>query len=779
MFRRGPLRFSLVYGMLVCASALHGQTNLPVRQPIVLDPICATMEPPDRPVPPGNPAPSTRKMAELLQSIYRKINPEQTAFFNDRIAAALEQRLAVTTDSKQRFPVLFKLGVQQINAARPDLALNSFAEMEAILQANRGRVQDAVRLELRLRQATAFLRLGEQENCLVTDNAEACIFPLSTNAVHRLTRGSRAAAGLLMDILAEAPQDLGARWLLNIAHMTLGEYPSKVDPSFVILPKYFASEHEMPKFVDIGAGLGLNCNDLSGGTVVDDFDGDGLYDVVFSAWNPTGQLRIYINQGNGTFLERTSEAGLAGMVGSLNIQQTDYNNDGHLDIWSMRGAWMGKAGRIPNSLLRNNGDGTFTDVTEEAGLLSFHPTQSSRWFDFDGDGWLDLFIGNESEDPSDPDWSELYRNNGNGTFTECARTSGIEVAAFVKGVACGDFDNDGRPDLYISLRKGDNILLHNEGPVDSSLPPGKSPWRFADITAKAGPVAEPLLSFGTFSFDYDNDGWDDLLVFGYYLGKGVADVAADYMNLPHMGYKTKLFRNKGNGTFADVSVEAHLDRVIHAMGHNFGDLDNDGWLDFYAATGDPDMRTIIPNRMFRNAGGKFFQEVTTATGTGHLQKGHAVSFADFDDDGDQDIYCSIGGAFSGDVGRNVLFANPGSTNRWLKLKLTGVKANRAAIGARLAIELRTPNGSRKLHRTVSSGGSFGSNPLRQEIGLGDALEVVSVEVSWPGSGAKQIFRGLDANSSYELREGEEAARKTPLHPTKLAGRKKSSPGPGL
>ena len=162
--------------------------------------------------------------------------------------------------------------------------------------------------------------------------------------------------------------------------------------------------------------------------IVDDFDNDGFYDLVISAWDLKGQLRYFHNNGDGTFTERTSEAGLVGEVGSLNIQQTDYNNDGLLDIWMLRGAWLGKAGRIPNSLLRNNGDGTFTDVTEEAGLLSFHPTQASRWFDYDGDGWLDVFIGNESLDPKDPDWCELYRNNGNGTFTECAKASGISVA---------------------------------------------------------------------------------------------------------------------------------------------------------------------------------------------------------------------------------------------------------------------------------------------------------------------------------------------------------------
>jgi hypothetical protein len=493
---------------------------------------------------------------------------------------------------------------------------------------------------------------------------------------------------------------------------------------------------------------------------VDDFDNDGLYDLVISAWDMNGQLRYFHNNGNATFTDRTSQAGLVGEVGALNIQQTDYNNDGLLDIWMLRGGWLGEAGRIPNSLLRNNGDGTFTDVTEEAGLLSFHPTQASRWFDYDGDGWLDLFIGNESTEASRPDRCELYHNNRDGTFTECAKACGIYVAEFVKGVACADYDNDGRPDLFLSTRlNGRKVLLHNDGPG----PAGQ--WRFSDVTDWSGVMTE-VMSFGTFFFDYDNDGWEDLLVFGYNLGDGVGEIAKDYLGLPNNAAKPKLYHNN-HGTFVDVTEAAHLNRVCHTMGHNYGDLDNDGWLDFYCGTGDPDLRTLIPNRMFRNANGKFFQEVTTATGTGHIQKGHAIAFADFDDDGDQDIYSALGGAYSGDFARNALFMNPGSTNRWLKLKLIGVKANRAAIGARIKVALQTPQGPRELHRVVSSGGNFGSNPLRQEIGVGDATAIAAVDIRWPGSDTRQTLTGLELNRSYEIREGDPVPVAQKLRPVEL------------
>jgi hypothetical protein len=210
------------------------------------------------------------------------------------------------------------------------------------------------------------------------------------------------------------------------------------------------------------------------------------------------------------------------------------------------------------------------------------------------------------------------------------------------------------------------------------------------------------------------------------------------------------------------------------MGHNYGDLDNDGWLDFYCGTGDPDFRTLIPKRMFRNAEGKFFQDVTTATGTGHIQKGHAIAFADLDDDGYQEVYATYGGAYAGDFARNALYHNPGNTNRWLKLKLVGTKANRPAVGARIKVTLQTPKGTRELHRVVSSGGSFGSNPFRQEIGLGDATSITAVDIRWPGSDTRQTLRGLELNHNYEIRENDDTPITLKLHPVKLNNHAPSS-----
>jgi hypothetical protein len=424
---------------------------------------------------------------------------------------------------------------------------------------------------------------------------------------------------------------------------------------------------------------------------------------------------------------------------------------------------MREHGKFPRSLLRGRGDGTFEDVTEEAGLLSFHPTQTAAWFDFDGDGWLDLFVGNETARGEPAHLCELYRNNRDGTFQEMAAKAGLSVRSYVKGVAAGDFNNDGRPDLLLSPLGRSKMLFRNDGP-DSA-----GGWKFSDVAAEAG-VQYPILSFPCWFFDYDNDGWQDIYVGGYGI-ENVGDIVADYLGRPSKGETPRLYRNKGDGTFEDATERLGLKRVLHAMGVNFGDLDNDGWLDFYLGTGDPDLLTTIPNRMFRNDAGRRFQDVTTSGGFGNIQKGHGISFADIDNDGDQDVFEEMGGAVSSDRYPNSLFLNPGHSNRWLKLQLIGVNANRLAIGARVKITVREAGKERAIHRVVNTGGSFGCNPLRLEIGLGRAAAIELVEILWPGSNKRQELRGLNLDSAYRIQEGSNLPEimKLPVVPISASG----------
>jgi len=697
-------------------------------------------------------APGTAEMARTLEQIAQRANPFDNPFQNELRARRLETALAQTPSVQDRIRLLGNYSKELLYAGRSVEAIKAFQELESLTAKHDPgffKLQNGTnKLILHSYLATAYLRVAEQDNCLTNHTAESCVFPIAGTGVHKTERGSRAALGVLTNLLEEFPGDLGTRWLLNLAHMTLGEYPAKVPARWLILPQTFASDYDIKRFVDVAGNLGLDVENLSGGTILDDFDNDGYLDLITSSIGLRDQLHYFRNNANGAFTERTPEAGLVGEVGGLNLIQADYNNDGVVDFLVLRGGWMGRGGRHPKSLLRNNGNGTFTDVTKEAGLLSFHPTQTAVWFDFNNDGWLDLFVGHEST-PEEQHRSELYRNNGDGTFTECGEFFGRRHFGFVKGVVSGDFNNDGWPDLYLSQQSEPNVLYRNDGPANPSVG-AKGPWKFTNVAQAAG-VTEPLWSFPAWFFDYDNDGWLDLFVMGY--GSTlVGDIAADYLGLPSNGVRARLHRNNRDGTFADVTKAARLDKVLLGMGCNFGDFDNDGWLDFYIGTGNPDLSVLVPNRAFRNAEGRFFQDVTTSGGLGHLQKGHGVAFGDIDQDGDQDVFINLGGAYSGDVYRDALFQNPGHGNHWLVLKLEGVQSNRSAIGARVKVTVETETGDRAIHKTVGSGGSFGCSPLRQEFGLGQAKSIRQVEIFWPVTRKTQIVRNLELDRMYRIQE---------------------------
>jgi hypothetical protein len=594
--------------------------------------------------------------------------------------------------------------------------------------------------------AVAHLRLGETQNCLAHRNAESCILPIRGGGVHQDQSGSREAIKYLKAVLGRQPKHIAARWLLNLAYMTVGEYPQKVPPKFLVPPERFESEQEFPRFRDVAPKLGLNTVGLSGGAIADDFDNDGWLDIAVSDWNPGAQLRFFRNNGDGSFTERTDEAGLHGLFGGLNLIQADYDNDGDLDIYVLRGAWLDKAGRHPNSLLQNNGKAHFRDVTFEAGLGEHHyPTQTAAWADYDNDGDLDLYVGNESFP------CQLFRNNGGGTFSDVAGAAGVTNDDFAKGVIWGDYDSDRYPDLYVSNFGGPNRLYHNN-----------RDGTFTDLAAE-GNVAYPFKSFPAWFWDFNNDGNLDLFVSAY--ERRVEDVAAYYLDLPPMDTEPdSLYRGDGTGSFDEVGLDVNLNHITQPMGSNFGDLDNDGFLDFYLGTGYPEYEGLMPNLLFRNVGGARFVDVTTAAGLGHLQKGHGVAFADFDHDGDQDIFAELGGAYAGDVFGNALFENPGFGNRWLVVKLVGVTSNKSAIGVRIRADILEGDKERSVHRWVNSGGSFGANPLRQHLGLGRAEAVQSLEIYWPTSDQTQVFQDVGVNQFIVVTEGQDEFETLPYGP---------------
>ena len=641
------------------------------------------------------------------------------------------------------------------NYLRANLLLRIGEEDEAIrIFEDLSRDQGANQLEMFWQDlALAYLRQGERVNCIKHHAAESCIVPIQGLAIHTDPTGSTKAIEIYERLLAANPEDLESRWLLNLAYMTLGKYPNGVPASFFIPGVEGDTTYEVSAFRDIAAGLNLDVNNTAGGTIIEDFDGDGYLDIMLSCWGLSEPMRYFKNNADGTFTDLSDMVGLNGITGGLNMMQADYDNDGFKDVLVLRGAWKSQFGKEPNSLLRNNGDGTFTDVTSQSGLLSFHPTQTATWNDFNNDGWLDLFIGNETTMPGAQEQhpSELYMSNKDGTFRQVARHAKIELSMFVKGVTSGDYDNDGWKDIFVSTMNGQRRLFRNKGVVDNEV-------EFEDVTRKAGLAYEKGNSFPTWFWDFDNDGWLDIFTCDYSFNNSLAYyMAAENLNVetgnPH---KMLLYKNNRDGTFTNVADEVGLDRNVFAMGSNFGDIDNDGFLDMFFGTGNPDYKSILPNKMFKNIDGKMFADVTNSARVGNLQKGHGVSFGDMDNDGDQDIYIDMGGAYPGDPYQNSFFLNPGLTgNNWICIDLEGTKSNRSAIGTQVKITFSESGIRRSVYREVNSGGSFGASPLRREVGIGKALAIDSIEIKWHGSNNVQVFKDVKPNQFIKITEGSE------------------------
>lgn len=599
--------------------------------------------------------------------------------------------------------------------------------------------------------AVAYLRQGERVNCITNHGAESCILPIRGTAIHSDPTGSGKAIEIYKELLAKNPDDLESKWLINLAYMTLGEYPKGVPEAFFVPGMDGDTAYAVNAFQDIAAGLKLDVNNMAGGSIVEDFDGDGYLDLMLSCWGTSEAMRYFKNNADGTFTDLSDKVGLTGITGGLNIMQADYDNDGYRDVLVLRGAWKNEFGKEPNSLLKNNGDGTFTDVTTRSGLLSFHPTQTATWNDFNNDGWLDLFIGNESATLGihERHPCELYINNQDGTFRQIARQAQVEIFKFVKGVTSGDYDNDGWKDIFVSTMSGQRRLLKNMGIKGAEV-------IFEDVTVQAGLDKEHGNSFPTWFWDYDNDGWLDIFTCDYTFNRALSYyAAAENLNIREgNSEKMLLYKNNRDGTFTNVANDIGLNKNVFSMGSNFGDIDNDGFLDMYLGTGNPDYKSLIPNKMFKNIAGERFADVTSAARVGHLQKGHGVSFADMDNDGDQDIYIDMGGAYIGDAYQNSFFLNPGQNdNNWICLTLQGTKSNRSAIGTQVKITFKENGISRSVYRDVNTGGSFGASPLRREIGLGKAAMIDKIEIKWHGSNAVQVFNNVEPNQFIKITEG--------------------------
>ena len=603
-------------------------------------------------------------------------------------------------------------------------------------------------------------RRGEVDNCIHCVGPSSCIFPIAREAVHTRPAGSRQAIEHLIAYLKLRPDDLRVSWMLNIAYMTLGEYPEKVPPQYLIPLDTFASSVDIDRFQNVAPLVGLTSRGPSqaGGSVFDDFTGDGLPDLFITSLDADRGASLYVNLGNGKFEDCSDKAGLGDQIYALNVARADFDNDGNLDVLLLRGGWE-KPMRM--SLLRNLGNGSFEDVTIASGLAEPIASESAAWGDYDNDGLVDLFVCGEyavypggQTPPDSRNRCRLYHNEGHGKFVDVAAAAGVAEEQCSKGSAWGDYDGDGRLDLFVSNINTTCRLFHNEGN-----------GTFRDVAREMG-VTGPDHGFACWFWDYDNDGRLDLYVNDY--TSSLAESVAVALRVPTQrssrpqASRPRLYRNVGADGFHEVTHDVWLDSDMMPMGCNFADIDNDGFLDLYFGTGRMALEVLVPNLMFKNDAGKRFHDVTMSSGTGHLQKGHGVSFADWDCDGDLDFFVENGGAVPGDRAYNVLFQNPGHGRHWLKVKLVGRQTNRAALGSQITAVVQGADGKRRsIHRTVGNNSSFGGNSLVESIGLLDATSVSELEVFWPTSQTMQTFRDITADQAIEITEGADAFKPLP------------------
>ena len=507
-------------------------------------------------------------------------------------------------------------------------------------------------------------------------------------------------------------------------------------------------------------GVSINREEFGPGVCVGDFDGDGRQDIYFVNGRDLYDRGIsvsnalYHNNGDGRFTDVTEKAGVPGTGYGLGCVWGDYDNDGFPDLF------VTQYGR--NVLYRNNGDGTFTDATDKAGVAglesgSFH--SGATFFDYDRDGFLDLYVGSYvALDPDGPRYCDigttksscppsaykgstnaLYHNNGDGTFTNVTRAMNmLQPKGKNLSVGAADYDNDGWPDLFVANDGVEAYLYHNQQ--------GK---RFEEIAVPSGMafsagghlMAAMCISLG----DYDNDGWLDLYI-------------SDFQ-----GSSDHVWHNDGNGNLDEVSDTLGIIAPTHnvlSFGGGFFDYDNDGWLDLFIGNGHvyPEIEQASPgtrykqlNSLFHNERGRRFSDTTATAGidqqTPRVARG--VAFADLDNDGFVDIVV----ANNGDP--PLILRNSGSGGHFLNFKLIGTRSNRDGMGARIHLVA----GGISQIREIAGGGSYLSqSDLRANFGLGSESTAKLVEITWP-SGRKQSFRDVAGDNFYVAREGENE-----LHP---------------
>lgn len=496
---------------------------------------------------------------------------------------------------------------------------------------------------------------------------------------------------------------------------------------------------------------------VGGGGIFFDYDNDGWMDIFLvnsgpaDFFTPTKPLKnaLYHNNHDGTFTDVTDKAGVAGgKYFGMGAAAGDYDGDGWMDLY------VTAYGR--NTLYHNNGDGTFTDVTDKAGVAAPGWSTCAVWFDYDNDGKLDLFVSSFVYYTKElscgdnrlgrryyciprvfkPRPSHLFHNNGDGTFTDVSRESGIASALGKSfGVVATDINNDGLMDLFVANDTVANFLFLNKGN-----------GKFEEIGLAAGvaysEAGTPRSGMGVDAADYDEDGWQDLFV---------ANIDQELFSLYH---------NQKDLTFTDEPGEiSQAVRLLSGWGLKFFDYDNDGDIDLILANGHPDdmvelLTPVVKYRepllMFENVGG-IFKNVSAQSGEAFKRDypARGLSVGDYDNDGYLDVLIVNNGEAP------LLLHNRGeSKNNWLGLQLVGTKSNVMGIGAIITWQA----GGAKHSRLKTNGGSYlASHDPREVLGLGKATKVDSLEIRWP-SGRVEKFTDLPINTYIKVVEGQGIAK---------------------
>ena len=525
-------------------------------------------------------------------------------------------------------------------------------------------------------------------------------------------------------LLLQMRMSAADQWLLQTAMDQISGQKPLLAKSFLFPFPAAAPAAPHLAFEDMAPALGVDRLDGNGTCSWADYDNDGDLDL-FLAGSGTF-MAVYRNDG-AKFVEVTEALGLAKVPSGYSLNLIDYDNDGRLDLYISLNGWSGP---MKNRLFHNE-SGRFVDVSAKSGADDAGSGFTSMWGDLDNDGWLDLVIANGVlKDGSVP---QLYRNQHDGTFKNMTLAAGLREPADYGaiGIALGDYDKDGDLDLLINgLGGSPNRLYRNDGQ-----------WHFSEVAAKVGLAQPGHNGFVCFFLDYNNDGWPDVLTTSLAPWADVVEgLKAGYAPRSLHPDATRLFRNKGDGTFENVTLAAGLAAPMGVMGAGVADLDNDGFLDLYFGTGDPQMTRLEPNRLFHNNGNGSFSDRTRALGLARPgNKGHGVSFVDIDNDGDLDLYAQLGGHYPGDHTRNAFYRNlKGNQNHWLQVDLRGVKSNRFAVGAQVTLR----SGNWMAYREVKGSEGFGStDPYLVHFGLGAREKVDSLEIRWPSGLRQEIAIG--------------------------------------